>query len=67
MNPKEQFEAEKKINIIELGKNNGVKNIALKFMMDSAVNKYTYNFTWLGRPIIQYPQDIVALQEIDWF
>jgi cephalosporin hydroxylase len=66
MNPKEQFEAEKKINIIELGKNSSVKSTSLKFMMDTAVNKYTYNFTWLGRPIIQYPQDMVALQEIIW-
>jgi len=28
--------------------------------------KYVYNFDWLGRPIIQYPQDMVALQEIVW-
>ncbi|MEK7416082.1 MAG: cephalosporin hydroxylase family protein [Planctomycetota bacterium] len=28
--------------------------------------KYVYDFDWLGRPIIQYPQDIVALQEIIW-
>jgi len=28
--------------------------------------EYSYHFTWLGRPIIQFPQDIVALQEIIW-
>ena len=28
--------------------------------------RYSYNFTWMGRPIIQFPQDIVALQEIVW-
>ncbi len=28
--------------------------------------EYSYHFTWLGLPIIQYPQDIVALQEIIW-
>jgi cephalosporin hydroxylase len=28
--------------------------------------RYSYNFKWLGRPIIQYPQDIVALQEVIW-
>src|SRR5271157_2377512 len=28
--------------------------------------KYSYNFTWLGRPIIQLPQDIVAMQELLW-
>jgi len=29
-----------------------------------AKNNYTYNFSWLGRPIIQLPQDIVAFQEL---
>jgi cephalosporin hydroxylase len=28
--------------------------------------RYSYNFSWMGRPIIQYPQDIIALQEIIW-
>jgi len=28
--------------------------------------QYSYNFFWAGRPIIQYPQDMVALQEIVW-
>ncbi|MBS0372160.1 MAG: cephalosporin hydroxylase family protein [Proteobacteria bacterium] len=32
----------------------------------SAASKYTYNFRWLSRPIIQYPQDIVAMQELIW-
>jgi cephalosporin hydroxylase len=26
--------------------------------------KYVYSFTWLGRPIIQLPEDIVRLQEL---
>ena len=32
----------------------------------SMEKRYVYNFDWLGRPIIQYPQDIVAFQEIVW-
>lgn len=32
----------------------------------SVAAQYSYNFFWLGRPIIQYPQDMVALQEIIW-
>jgi cephalosporin hydroxylase len=28
--------------------------------------RYSYNFTWLGRPVIQWPQDIMALQELIW-
>ncbi|HUU90148.1 MAG TPA: cephalosporin hydroxylase family protein [Phycisphaerae bacterium] len=29
-------------------------------------HRYVYNFSWLGRPIIQFPQDVVAVQEILW-
>lgn len=36
------------------------------WMTTSARHRYSYNFEWLGLPIIQYPQDIVALQEIVW-
>lgn len=36
------------------------------FMLHSIAHRYSYNFTWLGRPIIQYPEDIVAIQEVIW-
>ena len=36
------------------------------FLRDSIESKYSYNFKWMGRPIIQYPQDIVAVQELIW-
>jgi len=39
---------------------------AATFMRTSAASKYSYNFTWQGRPIIQYPQDMVAIQELIW-
>jgi cephalosporin hydroxylase len=39
---------------------------ARRFMLASTKPKYSYNFTWLGRPIIQYPQDIVAMQQLIW-
>jgi cephalosporin hydroxylase len=29
-------------------------------------HKYSYHFEWMGRPIIQYPQDVIAMQEIIW-
>jgi cephalosporin hydroxylase len=35
-------------------------------MQESTQPKYSYNFSWLSRPIIQYPQDIVAIQELIW-
>jgi len=39
---------------------------ARTFLHPSLEAKYSYNFSWLGRPIVQYPQDIVAMQEIIW-
>jgi cephalosporin hydroxylase len=39
---------------------------AQRFFMDSVLAKYSYNFEWLGRPIIQYPQDMIAMQELIW-
>lgn len=41
-------------------------DIADEFMISSCERRYSYNFTWLGRPVIQYPQDLIALQEIIW-
>lgn len=37
-----------------------------EFMVASTKPKYSYNFSVLGRPIIQYPQDMVAVQELIW-
>ena len=39
---------------------------ATAFMRASTGPKYSYNFAWQGRPIIQYPQDMVAMQELIW-
>lgn len=43
-----------------------LRNAAKNFMVQSVDAKYSYNFSWMGRPIIQYPQDLVAVQEIIW-
>jgi cephalosporin hydroxylase len=37
-----------------------------EFIFQSVPSQYTYNYFWMGRPIIQYPQDIVAIQELIW-
>lgn len=39
---------------------------AQRFVAESILPRYSYNFQWFGRPIIQYPQDIVAMEEIIW-
>ena len=42
------------------------KKLSQRWFDISLKYEYPYHFTWLGRPIIQYPQDIVAIQEIIW-
>ena len=62
----EKFENEKKSNIQAQGKNNEVFNVGMDFMIQTGETKYSYNFTWMGRPIIAFPQDMIAMQEIIW-
>lgn len=45
---------------------NKFSKISRRWLRCSIDEKYSYNFEWLGRPIIQYPQDLIALQEIIW-
>lgn len=66
MNQIEIFKQEVLNNIKKQGANKALKAIALKFTTLSLIGKYSYNFRWLGRPIIQHPQDIVAIQELIW-
>jgi len=44
----------------------GARARARDFFLDTVRHKYSYRFAWLSRPIIQYPQDIVAMQELIW-
>jgi len=66
MNEIKKFENEKKERFSSYNDNKDLNLSANKFMNQTLENKYSYNFSWLGRPIIQYPQDIVAFQEIIW-
>ena len=43
-----------------------LKKISNEWYIEATKNRYSYNFSWMGRPIIQYPQDLVAVQEIIW-
>jgi cephalosporin hydroxylase len=61
-----QFENEVADNVAALGKDQTLLDMSLSWHNYSAIHKYSYNFSALGRPIIQYPQDIVAMQELVW-
>lgn len=60
------FEREVQDRIASNAENETLKANARAFTRISIPHKYSYNFFWLGRPVIQYPQDIMAMQEIIW-
>ncbi|OLS63529.1 cephalosporin hydroxylase family protein [Pseudomonas putida] len=60
------FEAECQAGIAAQGQDEQLKDLAQDFYNKSAKHKYTYHFSWMGRPIIQLPQDMLAMQEIIW-
>jgi cephalosporin hydroxylase len=60
------FEAEVAGRLAAVAGNLSQAEAAAAFLRETIAAQYSYNFFWLGRPIIQYPQDMVALQEIVW-
>ena len=61
-----RFLSEVQDNIEGLRADGTVQQATIDWINAVAPHKYTYNFTWLGRPVIQFPQDLSALQEIIW-
>lgn len=66
MDPLTQFERERKERLDGFGADAEFRDLALGWVSASMKRKYIYNFDWLGRPIIQYPEDVMAVQELVW-
>ena len=62
----DQFEQECRRNIAAQHADIALRATSLQWNIDTARYRYTYSFKALGRPIIQFPQDMVALQELIW-
>ena len=62
----EEFRLRNKLFIKKMISDNELKRISRKWYDKSWKYEYSYHFTWLGLPIIQYPQDLMVLQEIIW-
>jgi len=60
------FEEEVKRNATRQAEDASFAALSKRWIEASAARSYSYNFSWLGRPLIQYPQDVLALQEIIW-
>ncbi len=61
-----KFNQERAADIAAMGQDEELKQKSIDWMLQADKYKYTYNYTWLGRPIIKYPSDIAATQEIVW-
>jgi cephalosporin hydroxylase len=63
---RQSFIQRNKFFIKKITQDKRLKELSKKWFNHSVKYEYSYHFRWLGRPIIQYPQDILALQEIIW-
>lgn len=67
MNINTEFLDEVNENIRRLSANADLPKKTMDWMLAAGITgNYTYNFSWLGRPVIQFPQDILAMQELIW-
>ena len=61
-----RFEQERAREIAAQADDAELQSLSRDWLRHAQARRYSYHFDWLGRPIIQYPQDIVALQELIW-
>lgn len=66
MTPIEQFEQERADRIKQLANDVQFQQQSRDWLEQSMRKQYVYNFSWLGRPIIQNPIDMIAMQELIW-
>lgn len=66
MDPKIEFDRSVQANIEGLKADGGLRSDSIEWLRRTLAHKYSYNYSWMGRPIIQYPQDMVAIQELIW-
>lgn len=66
MNPKIEFDCSVQANIAGLKGDVLLRRDSIDWLHRTLAYSYSYNYSWLDRPIIQYPQDMVAIQELIW-
>lgn len=66
MNLYSQFKQECRSEIDVMGSDKELNDLSLQWSIKANARKYSYHFEWMGRPVIQYPQDMMAMQELIW-
>lgn len=60
------FEANARADIAAMKEDPDLTALARLWARAVGPHRYAYHFKWMGRPIIQVPQDICAMQELIW-
>lgn len=63
---RKEFARQRQIEVKKMGADRDLKALARELFLKTVEARYSYHFDWCGLPIIQYPADILALQEIIW-
>jgi cephalosporin hydroxylase len=66
MDDSEDFKKRNRDFVERMAADEEMRGLTRGWLEAATRHEYSYHFTWLGRPIIQFPQDIVATQEIIW-
>lgn len=66
MDPIKQFQEEVQENIAGLRRDLDLQALSRIWVREISPHKWAYNFAWMGRPAIQFPNDAWAMQEIIW-
>lgn len=66
MSATDSFDADMRTQIEGLKADRDVQALSRIWLRETSPHRYVYNFKWMGRPIIQFPQDMMAMQEIVW-
>jgi cephalosporin hydroxylase len=66
VDPIKQFHQERQQRVAGYAADSEFRSLSAQWLEASMRRMYVYNFDWLGRPIIQYPQDMVAMQDLIW-
>lgn len=66
MDPHYEFRAEVLQNIKSLGRDQDLQALSRVWVREISRHKWAYNFSWMGRPAIQFPNDAWAMQELIW-
>jgi cephalosporin hydroxylase len=66
MNPHDAFAEAVREEVARQGNDEALVRLSRDWIRATAATRYSYHYTWMGRPVILFPQDLLAMQELVW-